>query len=520
MNIDTIAKGIDKRLKICIVTSFLFGFAAHGMALFNKYSFHDDTNFLFLQGITFYSGRWMLGVISKLENILFGLENQFSLPLFNGILSIFCISVTAYIIIDLQEIKHELTLVFMAALLVAFPSIAGLFSYMFTSHYYCLAMLMGIFGTSMILKNRNIYSLVGIMLFCSSIGIYQGYIPLNLSIIALYFINILHRHDEEAKKYWKMATYILLCCVALVGLYFVITKLSLVVKHIELLDYRGISSMGTGTSLDTYFHRLIYCYKDFFFPSMDKEYCMYPGNILLLYRVTVIILAVVAIYNFIRLVRTNISLGILYFISILIFPLCVNFMFFMTDYGVVHSLMVYAQDIPFIALACYIDRFLHLNHEVLDGSIEKLEGSLKKGCIILGGLLIVMYIRYDNACYLKASMMQSEANSYFTTLITQIKSIDGYTDELPVTYVNAYKNHDKTAYICPELQFIQTSAYNDLSSYLNDYAFEKYMMRWCGFAPTILDSAEYEALPEVQEMPNYPDDGSIQIINGTVVVKF
>jgi hypothetical protein len=29
-----------------------------------------------------------------------------------------------------------------------------------------------------------------------------------------------------------------------------------------------------------------------------------------------------------------------------------------------------------------------------------------------------------------------------------------------------------------------------------------------------------ETMPEVQAMPSYPADGSVQIINGAVVVKF
>lgn len=41
----------------------------------------------------------------------------------------------------------------------------------------------------------------------------------------------------------------------------------------------------------------------------------------------------------------------------------------------------------------------------------------------------------------------------------------------------------------------------------------------CGFAPPKADPEDYADLPEVQVMPCYPDYGSIQLINGTVVVK-
>lgn len=34
------------------------------------------------------------------------------------------------------------------------------------------------------------------------------------------------------------------------------------------------------------------------------------------------------------------------------------------------------------------------------------------------------------------------------------------------------------------------------------------MKMWCDFDPTLEDASEYENLPEVQEMPCYPDTGS------------
>ena len=43
---------------------------------------------------------------------------------------------------------------------------------------------------------------------------------------------------------------------------------------------------------------------------------------------------------------------------------------------------------------------------------------------------------------------------------------------------------------------------------------------WCDFDPTLEDASEYENLPEVQEMPCYPDTGSIHMMDGVLIVKF
>lgn len=49
---------------------------------------------------------------------------------------------------------------------------------------------------------------------------------------------------------------------------------------------------------------------------------------------------------------------------------------------------------------------------------------------------------------------------------------------------------------------------------------ERSMVLWCGFNPKTADSAMYEQLPEVIQMPCYPSDGSIKMIEDVLVVKF
>lgn len=46
------------------------------------------------------------------------------------------------------------------------------------------------------------------------------------------------------------------------------------------------------------------------------------------------------------------------------------------------------------------------------------------------------------------------------------------------------------------------------------------MANWNGFNPVTIDQTEFENSPIVKNMPCYPDDGSIKVINNVVVVKF
>lgn len=61
----------------------------------NKMSFHDDIGCLFSVGVTYSSGRWFLGVLGSLINTLYG---NYSLPVLEGLISIFFISLAVTIL--------------------------------------------------------------------------------------------------------------------------------------------------------------------------------------------------------------------------------------------------------------------------------------------------------------------------------------------------------------------------------------------------------------------------------------
>ena len=109
---------------------------------------------------------------------------------------------------------------------------------------------------------------------------------------------------------------------------------------------------------------------------------------------------------------------------LLLFPMACNFIFVMSSE--VHSLMVYGQVMQAVLLAWLANRM---------GSPSSRGKRLAVRMAALGlALSCAMYIRYDNQCYLKTAFQQQEAISWNTTLVTRIKSVKGYRDELPVAY--------------------------------------------------------------------------------------
>ncbi|MCM1315040.1 MAG: glucosyltransferase domain-containing protein [Prevotella sp.] len=238
-------KNLDKRIWVVLFSSVIWRIFAHGMALFNKYSVYDDSYSLFGIGTTYTSGRWGLAILGKLYRILFG-GGYYSIPLFNGFISILCIAVSAYLIVHLLDIKKMGLCISITGILVSFPTITGIFGYMFTAPYYMISLLFAIAGVWIANKKTSVlFWGVSVLLFAFSIGIYQAFIPVMMSLALLCFIyKLTAETSDKSKKLIISGIYLAGAVISGVLLYFLINKCLLAYKGLSLSDYKHIDTMG------------------------------------------------------------------------------------------------------------------------------------------------------------------------------------------------------------------------------------------------------------------------------------
>lgn len=499
-----------RKVKWIAGSSAAWGILAHGMALFNKYSFHDDAA-LFLIGETYAVGRWMLGFLGEWMKKITG-STYYSTPLFKGIAALFCIALIVFLISDLFEIQCMLLNIGLSGIFITFPVITGMLGYGFTAPYYLLGTFMGVCGGYLICRCTKWYTYVfGILLMACSVGVYQANIPVCISLLLLYLIKSVAKSEQsDWKKYFCSLTYYGCACIGFVAAYIGFNQMVLSYKKIELLDYMGIRSYGQ-TSIGGYLKRVVSAYREFFRPTDNVWRNMFPFSLDTFYQVGIAVGALLTIYLLIKRFQKGVSYGIQLFVLLLLIPVAGNFIYIISDIEQIHSLMMYGQVFLFVYFV-WIVGFVKQSNQKVGRILRNLAAAL---LLVIG----ILYSRFDNICYLKAEYLQSQVKSYFTTLVTQIKSTGGYTDETPIVYINGTKKSDKALPVIPQFKEIYIYPYQ-FSSLINNYNWKMTMKMWCGFDPEVLNSAEYRQRPEVVQMPNYPDAGSIQIIDGVLIVKF
>ena len=509
---------LTPQVRLAFFSALLFGMLSHGTGLWNKLSSHDDIFALFWEGSTISSGRWMLHVLGWLEKQVFG-DGHFSLPVVNGLTALLWIGTAAGLLVHLLGIRKRWCCAGLGCVMAAFPTVAGLFGYMFTVHYYMLGMGMMVISACLICAGKHWGTkIAAVLLGGCSVGIYQAFVPMLLSILLLYDLMCLAEKEENAGAFLKRLPAQAACVLGIMVLYFAMNSFFLRKFGLEMNTYMGVDQMGT-VPFGEYLARTASAYREFFCPVQYTSADMYPMRAHYTYLAMICLDLLLGLWQGIRLWRKNRAKALLFFLMLALFPLANNFIYVMA--GRVHGLMTFSQVMQTALFVWLADRAAF--QDTLRG--KKTETILRRiGSGIaaaLLGLTAVLYARFDNQCYLKATFQQQEAISFFTALTAQIKAVPGFRDDMPVAFLNGEKITDGTLYHMNELDFIHLDPYGGtLRDYLNSYAWGSFMERWCGFSPAYADPGDYQGLPEVQEMPHYPDDGSIRKLGDVILVNF
>ncbi len=509
----------DPRIPVTMLAAVGAGLLAHGMALFNTYAFHDNIYFLFQTGTHAALGRWMLAVWGELEILLFG-DGHYALPLVNGLFSLVCIGGMACLLVKLTDIRSRVFCGLLGAVMAVFPVVTAMFAFMYCAPYYFLAMWMTLAAAFLLCRGKRPGSrvLAAVLAGCA-VGTYQACIPLLLTAVLLSDLRDLSEGDGDLKSFFRKIGIQAACIAGCMILYFVMSRVFLVLYHTEMEDYMGLNDLGA-QGLLPYLERAVRAYREFFLPTRFVLHDMYPMRLYFLYFALLAGSGILALRLVIVTWRRNRAKAVLLGILLALFPLGCNFVFVMSDE--VHGMMVYSQVFQAALFFWLLDR-LEMKRARIRVWLPRIAAAgMALGC--------VMYIRYANQCYLKTEFQQQEALSWYTSLIGRIQSAEGYRADLPVLFVNEQEIRDPTLTQMKELDFISLNTYDStLQGYLNDHAWLYFLRRWCGFDPVLYGAdaqdpkktgEKFAKRPEVQEMPHYPDEGSVRVVDGVLVVHF
>ncbi len=295
-------------------------------------------------------------------------------------------------------------------------------------------------------------------------------------------------------------------------MYYLGLKLSTLITGIEQVD--GYNSVkNTWTNTEPIISRIYWLIHNFlYYTFADSEY-VYPTIITFSINVALALLCIISFFSAFRH-KKNSENRKSAFVSTVLFVCALPFVMCGTRLlnSVVHILMIYACFFTYVLYLCIAETGYRITHHDI----------LKRITCVLRCCFIFINIQTANAGYVKKSTEQQSTLSVMTRVIDKIETTDGYKPgETPVAFIGLPGNYTQEYEEFSNFsKSIGLDSHNAITFY---YYYEPYFDIILKADINIADSetaAEISLTDKAKAMPVFPSDGSVKVIDGTVVVKF
>lgn len=488
------------RLPFC--SSFLFGLLAYGYAFTNKLVNHDEVSSLFTKGATVTSGRWGLGALDSIFP-------NYSMPWIYGLITVLLISLSVCLLISVFRIHNRLLQVLLSGSVTVFPSLIGLFGYMFTSSSFALAFFLAVLSVALAKNLKKWPTLLGLGCLVLSLSIYQSYISVAAGLLVLVLIQQLLQGEKAATVLVRGICFVLFLILGL-GLYYLGTQ---VILRLTGNVLNGYASQNLAFSLSSVLKGVVLAYSSFFRFFAEGFLGLIPTG----FSRTLhwILLGTVGLLTMLHLKHTaskHADRAVLLVLLLVILPLAINCMYMITTVESIHTLVMYG----FVSF--YVLAIMLADHFLASADCCRMSVVILNALTSVMALSILVNIYVANQAYLHLHLRYENASAFYTSLIADIKLTPGFDEHTKLAVIGEYRQPDYYSQQFEELHAI-TGVYGFVpDSYSKDYFMEYYM----GFPISFASDEEIQQITttlEYESMAVYPYYGSLQKIGDILVVK-
>lgn len=506
---------IPASVRAAFFGTIVIGLMAHLYQFTNKlYNYDELQNMPAGYGTGAESGRWFLTIMGEKGAAWFG---NYSIPLLNGMIALLLLAVSAALVTDMFRIRSRVFAVMLGGFMVAFPTVVCSFYFMYTVVFYYIALFFSVLAAWLVAKfSRNIFAhAAAVVLIACSIGTYQAYFS---NTVCLFLMAVIMLCAFEKEKSWKEILFTAFRYLAVLAagmvLYFALNKFFLARWGLTLNGYQGIDTMGQITA-EQLLAAVATCYKEFV--KLCFGHVSYLNPTIYVKKGFLVLMLIYAAGLLAKLFGEKgcIVKKIFMALGFALIPLGSFLVYVMVPNGWVYTLMVYSVVFVPVFMLVWTDHFT-----VGFDKKQLLQKAMQWAAALISVMMIGLYIWYANGCYLSLEYTKYHDMAYYEVMVTQIKSVEGYQDDMSVALIGNEVT-DET-HNMGSMMHTTFGMDGKLESNVDTYAKAGIMAKLLGFAPHFSgyeEIVELMEMEEVQQMPCYPDDGSIQIVDDTVVVK-
>jgi len=513
-----------KRQVWIFTATFICGYLIHFYMFTNKFlNYFEMNNILtsmsFQKGDTVEQGKWMIPILSSVSTV-------YSMPAVNGIIGLLFFSLFAVLVCELLRVKSRFFGILIGLVVMTYPSIASYYAYGVNTDVLSIAPCLGLLGVWLLREGmegsrRKIVSLVvGVFLIGLTIGAYQPFFAVAIAAVySLLFLDVLQKGIGIKAFLRKVLCYGLLLVAAFV-IYYVGLQIAIALTGVPLGDYHGVDEM-TSFTLKGIAKGFVYTYFYFLRYFFSLEYANYP--ILIVANVLLAIALTGMVVSYLRMgtgkQKGNLLAGLLMFCLL---PLGTSAApFLMADRvgnGVDRYMMFSILFTYFLVIKLAADLPWK---EVL----RNMRFRLCTQWILVGAVMVTVIsgAYMCNQAYYRMECMTIQEETYLNRIAARVEQTEGWSPETPVYFANCESLFNENYKVeIPQFEELTRMDGTELKPWYNASAIAKYMQVYLHFPitePTKTQIAELEQTEAYQQMPIFPAEGSVRMIDGVMVVK-
>lgn len=497
---------ISREFRLAFFTACLAGFITHLYLFTNFLPNHDSIHSIFSDNDVLSSGRWSAKLLSSFST-------YFQMPVVIGLISILALALTAGLTVRILGLTHRGNIVMAAALLVTFPSLSGILSYLFTADAYCIALLLNTLAVYCAKKYRRGWA-AAIAMMALACGTYQAFLCYAIGLFLFDCIFMLLEGTDIPAVVRKGLVYVGVCAASLV-VYYAVLKVILLVTHTQLVDYQGLNQMGL-ENIVAFLKNIPDAY-DYFFTYFRR-----PAHLNRFYRYVQMADCLFLVVMGLRLATLkglfrDIPRLLLAAAGAALVPLALNFVFILAVGAGMHYLMVYAFVLVFL-----------LTVKIAELVMEELASAGKPGWMgVLGvnlalcALLVWCGFYTNNISYLRLQVRYENSAALANRIAARVEALEGYNRDTPVALIGLLPS-DLYGRAVPA--FSAPEAITGTDDILLEYYYSaRDVLQYCaGLRMPPFTEEQWTSVYDsdfIYPMPCWPAEGSVIMYNGVAVVK-
>ena len=165
---------IPAAVKSAFFGAVVIGLLTHIYEFTNKlYNYDELMNTPNGYGTGAESGRWFLKILGDIFGAQFG---NYSLPFVSGMISVLLLAISAGLIADMFQMQSKLFAVALGGFFISFPAVTSTFLFMYSSPFYCVAVLFSVLAAWLMIRfpNKILLNIFSVVLIACSLGIYRA----------------------------------------------------------------------------------------------------------------------------------------------------------------------------------------------------------------------------------------------------------------------------------------------------------------------------------------------------------